>query len=239
MSTLHASLIIAAGLLVGCSTVAEDDHWPKEMSFVILDETPNTFVFTRGTNVEPTVSRVVLLPIVENYFWNGKRHFLALADPTVVEPGKESLHKIMAALETNRQAVRDCIVLAPGYCPGTLQPVINYGGKYKGKDVWLVELAKITPQQYQASVQCITNDLNTPILRVQGERQVKFEDAIKAGKLLNNAEIKGTVVHNDGTFRNTYILWSVPDGTKVAICLSSNGWNVLNREIVEPAFKKL
>jgi hypothetical protein len=237
MSKLHTSLIIAAGLLVGCSTVAEDGHWPKEMSFVILDETPDTFVFTHGPKIEPTVNRVVLLPIVENYLWKGKRHFLALADPIVVEPGKELLSKTMASLETNRQAVRDCIVLAPGYCPGTLQPVINYSGKYKDKDVWLVELAKITAKQFQASVQCITNDLNTPILRVQGERQVSFEDAIKAGKLLNNAELKGPLLHSDGEFRNTYVLWSVPDGTKVSICLSSNGWAVLKRELVEPAFK--
>jgi hypothetical protein len=237
MFKLHSSFIIALGLLVGCSTVTEDDHWP-EMSFVILDETPNTFVFTRGPNIEPTVNRVVLLPIVENYLWNGRRHFLALADPMVVEPGKESLRKTMSSLEMNSQAVRRCIVLAPGYCPGTLQPVINYGGKYKGKDVWLVELAKITQQQYQASVQCITNDLNKPILRVQGNVQVKFEDALKAGKLLNNAELKGPVVHSDGTFRCTYVLWSVPDGTDISICLSSNGWNVLTREIVEPAFKK-
>lgn len=235
MSKPHTPLVVAMGLLLGCSSVAGDDHWPEDRSFVVLDETPDTFVFTHGPKIEPTVNRAILLPIVENYLWKGKRHFLALADPIVVEPGKESLRKIMASLERNHQAVRRCIVLAPGYCPGTLQPVINYSGKYNDKEVWLVELTKVTANQFQSALKCITNDLNTPTLRVQGSRQVGFEDAIKAGKLLTNAELKGPLLHSDGEFRNTYVLWSVPDGTKVSVCLSSNGWSILTRELVEPS----
>src|SRR5689334_2777637 len=136
MTRYYTPLIIAMSLFLGCSSIAREYNWP-EKSFVILDETPDTFVFTHGPKIEPTVNRVILLPIVENYLWNGRRQTLALADPIVVEPGRETLRKTMASLETNRQNVRSCIVLASGYCPGTLQPFINYSGRYQDKDVWL------------------------------------------------------------------------------------------------------
>jgi hypothetical protein len=207
---------------------AQGTPWP-EISFVVLDEIPDKFVFSRTKDFVPSVNRVVLLPIVENYLWNGKRYYLALADPIIVEPGRETLRKTMSSLETGDQVVRECVVLARGYCPGTLQPVINYAGSYNGKTNWLVELAKVSDFQFENAFQSITNELTSSALRIGKEKT--FEVAIKEKALLRTGELLSPVIRNDG-FRSRYVLWSVPVGTEVAICLSSNAIKSLKNELL-------
>ena len=214
---------------VCCGMGKKNGVWP-DISFIVMDEIPDKFVFSRTEDVLPTVKRVVLLPIVENYLWNGKRHYLALADPIVIEPGRETLRKIMSSLETGDQAVRRCIILARGYCPGTLQPVINYAGLYNGKENWLIELAKVSDSQFENAFQSITNELANSTLCIGKEKT--FEDAVKERKLLSTGTLFSPIVRGDDSFRGPIVLWSVPAGTKVAICLSPGGIEALKKELL-------
>jgi hypothetical protein len=212
---------------VSCAAETRHNVWPN-LSFVVIDQLPDKHVFERTKDFNPTVKRVILLPIVENYLWNGKRHHFALADPIIVEPGGETLQKIMAPFETGDQAVRSCIILARDYCPGTLQPVINYAGSYKGKEVWLVELARLSSDQYKGALESIINELSSGSIQV-GKEKI-FESAVKEGKLLSTGELLSPIVRNDG-FRFRYVLWNMPPDTKVPICMSSAGLNVIKKEL--------
>jgi len=135
----------------------------------------------------------------------------------------------MSSIETNNQAVRECIVLARGYSPGTLQPVINYAGSYNGKQVWLLELAKVSEMQFGSAFQSITNELAGSTLRVGKEKT--FETAVKEKNLLSTGELLSPVTRNNG-YRSRYVLWSVPAGTEIAICISSNGMQSLKAELL-------
>jgi hypothetical protein len=227
MKNLPFVLILALTTSSCCDPKLQVNPWP-DISFVVLDEIPEKFVFSRTRDFLPTVKQVVLLPIVENYRWNGRRHHLALADPLFVEPGRETLRKTMSTLETGDQVVRRCIVLARGYCPGTLQPVINYAGKYYGKEVWLIELAKLSDQHTTKAFQSITNELNRLSLRVGPEKT--FEEALRDKTLLCTGELLSPIIRKND-FRAPIVLWNVPAGTDIAICVSSNGLKVLKAEL--------
>lgn len=213
----------------GCNHTGNSDNpWP-EMSFVILEENPELFVFEQTTKVVPAVNRVLLLPIVENYLWEEKRYYMALADPLIVEPGKETLRKTMSLLENNNQAVRACIVLARGYCPGILQPIINYAGDYKGRQVWLVELAKLSDEQFTAVWQIISNELSHATIHIGKEKT--FEDALKEKQLISTGELLSPIVRT-GEYRSRYVLWTVPVGTEVAVCVTPDGLKLLKDELL-------
>jgi hypothetical protein len=193
-----------------------------------MDEIAEKAVFERTKNIEPTVDRVLLLPIVENYLFDGRRHRIALADPIVVYPGKKSLKETFSVLSENKQRVRDCIIIAHGYSPGTLQPAINYAGLYRGKEVWLVEMAKLSDEQFKAAGRGIASELNGQGLRVGGIKT--FEDAVREGVLLSTSELLSPVVRW-GDHRNAYVLWSMSSGTEVAICLTPEGRKTVLTEL--------
>lgn len=228
------SVVLSALSLVSCNRKGpQDTSWP-DISFVILDEMPGENVMYRTKNFAPTAKRVVLLPIVENHLWNGKRYDLAIADPIVVVPGEETLRKTLAHLSNDGQRVRRCIVLAYGYCPGTLHLTFNYSGMYHDKEVWLIELAKLSTEQYAAASQVMILELAGSKILVDGDTEQTIEMAIEEKQILGYGEIKSPIV-GQGGHRNNYALWSLRNNnTEVAVCLSDSGRRVLQKELLEP-----
>ena len=245
-------LLLATAVLPGCLTTppiatsvmglgipeGNGTTWPDRTSFVVIDEEAGKFNFEKIYDFVPSVHRVVLLPVVLNYSWEGKRRRIALADPFVVKPGSKSLHRMMAHLETNRQAVWRCIILVPGYCPGGLQPAINYAGNYQGRKVWLVEMAKITDEQYELVFSSVVSELNQATLIL--EEESSFEQALQKQKIISTRGLKSPILHKAAEpgnvlaskeVRKNYILWNHYAGTKVDICISEAGMDILKKEL--------
>ena len=237
-------VIALSGCVSGPSTLAEnfllkvislvappastENPWPVNTSFVVIDEEPDTFISGRTENFIPSVHRVVLLPIVLNYLWEGKRHQIALADPFAIEPGKESLYEMMDHLEKNEQTVWSCLVLSSGYYPGTLQLQINHAGIYQDKEVWLIMLAPITEEQYKLVFSSIMSELNQTTFKV-GE-ELSFEQALQKQRVLTTRRLRSPIIHSDG-FRINYILWTHYAGTLVDVCISETGMKLLKDEL--------
>lgn len=224
-------------LSCSCGTGAPKDAWPG-ISFIVMDEIPEEFKFNRTENIIPTVQRVVLLPIVENYQWEGKRISYAIANPILVFPGKEPLDKTFSPLVVDNQKVRRCIVLARGYCPGTLQPVINYAGIYKGKEAWIVELAKVSKKQYAAEYAIVMNELSGTSLLLSQMPTTNdiwnYEVALDKGQLLRRGIIKSPVIRTGGykDTRSEIVLWSLPGGMNIPICMTPQGRKLLKDELM-------
>jgi hypothetical protein len=199
-----------------------------------MDEIPEKFDFDRTDHIVQTVDRIVLLPIVENFQWEGKRIHYAIADPIVVQPGREAIYKTFSHLLTNSQNVRRCIVLARGYCPGTLQPVINYAGNYRGKKAWIVELAKVSKMQYATQYPIVMNELSGNSLWLSPLPDTSdiwnYEDALGKGQLLGREMIYSPVIRSSG-YRTEIALWSISGGRHVPICMTAQGRKLLKDEL--------
>lgn len=231
------SIFIFITISCNYGTGAPKYAWPG-ISFIVMDEIPGEYEFNRTENIVPTVTRVILLPIVENYKWEEKRINYAIVDPILVFPGKDAMDKTFSHLLAARQKVRECIVLARGYCPGTLQPVINYAGNYKGKEVWIVELAKVSKKQYAAEYAIIINELaGTSLLLSQmptTDDIWNYEVALKNGQLLRRGIIKSPVIRTGGykDTRSEIVLWSLPGGMNIPICMTPQGRKLLKDELM-------
>ena len=223
-------LMIAAVIIIcGCDRRHSGKNpWPESVSFVVFDEEVGKFDFEQTYTFVPSARRVVLLPVVLNYLWEGKRHRIAIADPFVVEPGKESLRQMMAHLETNRQTVWRCIVFAPGYCPRSLSLSLIYAGTYQDKKVLLCQMARVTDEQYGLMFSSIMSELNQAAFIL--EEETTFEQALQKQKILSTRALKSPLIRNDG-LRINYILWNHYAGTQVDICISEAGMNLLRNEL--------
>ena len=207
------------------------DSWP-DVSFVVLEENPKEFIFERDIDIVATLNKVVLIPIIANYHYGDNTFSTAIADPFVIEPGKDTLKAIFSKYQNHNQKVKRCIVLAKGYCPGTLQPVINYAGIYKGKEVWMIELAKIDDETYKKVYESIIQELNQRNMNIN--KQMTFEQALNENRLLSTNELLSPVLrYNDG-FRRVIVLWNVNSGTEISICISEKGMNII-KEHLHPA----
>ena len=231
-----ASAIVACS---GCNMLYSNENpWPESASFVVFDEEAGKFDFEHTYDFVPSARRVVLLPVVLNYSWEGKRRRVAIADPFVVEPGKGSLRQMMAHLETNRQGVLSCIVLAPGYCPRGLSFNFIYTGTYQGKTVQLSQMARVTDEQYGLVFSSIMSELNQASLIV--EEESSFEQALQKQKIISTRVLKSPILHTPAEpgnplrskeFRKNYILWEYYVGAEVDICISETGMSLLKNEL--------
>ena len=206
-------------------------EWP-DISFVVLDENPNMFLFERNINIVSTIREVLLIPIVNNYKCDNIRYPIAIADPLLVELGKATLKELLSKDAKNYQSVRSCIVIARGYCPGTLQPTINYAGNYKGETVWMIELAKINNAQYKKAYESIIEELNNKQLTI-GKRMI-FEKALKEKRIISSSELLSPVIRFDDGYRRAASFWDVKPGTEISICISEKGMNLI-KEHLQPA----
>lgn len=227
-------------LLASCEPQARQEAaalWP-EITFVVMDEIPEKFVFERTKEVVPSVDRVLLLPIVANYLHQGERKPYAIAEPMVVHPGEETLSSLFSSLSSNGQRVLRCIILARGYCPGELQPTINYAGIYQGKEAWLVEIARVSDNQYEQTYAILMNELKGDSLTLSRMPLTadiwNFDVCLARKELLRRQIIHSPVVRRhprSPDSRSEIILWAVPEGASVSICISADGRKALEREL--------
>ena len=228
--------VLALCLSACCNLPPKGSAWPADVSFLVVDELPDISIIDRaGKNIIPfSGEHVVLLPIMENYEWQGERHKFALADPIIIKPGTEDIRKTLSHLEVNNQYVRQCIVIAHGYCPGSLNPAFNYSGYYNGKKGWLVELSKLSNEQFTAAAKIMMNELggNSIFLsKITKTYEIwTFNDAVKNGQLLRRSVIKSLVVRENGE-QYEIILWNVPEGREVPLCFSAKGRKILKDEL--------
>jgi len=235
-------------LCLSCASLAsrtETWPWPDDTSFVVMDEILDITLPDRvdggalrarnaqPEEIHPTVNRLLLLPVVENYLWNGKRHALALADPIVVKPDERPIRQVLLPLLKHGQYVRRCILIAHGYCPGDLDRSWNCTREYEGKKVWLNEMTKLSKEQFKAASRIIVNELSSSTLRVFN-RQVQFEDAIKQGRLLSVCWLWSPLIGEVGYSKQAYVFWTARDGAEVSICLSPEGLHCVKEELLGP-----
>jgi len=238
---ISLSLVIALAIIACCGChmlYSNESTWPENVSFVVFDEEAGKHDFERTYDFVPSARRVVLLPVVLNYQWEGKRRRIALADPFVVEPGKKSLRQMMAHLETDRQTVWRCLVLAPGYCPRGLSSNFIYAGTYQGKEVQLSQMARIADDQYGLVFSSIMSELNQATLIL--EEESSFDQALQKQKTLSTRELESPILHTPAELGNPlrskerrkfYILWNHYAGTQVDVCISESGMNLLRNEL--------
>jgi hypothetical protein len=236
----------------GGNNRAEMSDWPNGMSFVIVDEMPDALLGTRlddppcpdlplnarldRNNVAPTLRRVLLLPLVQNYRWRGECHRLAFTDPILARPGEDAISTLLSPLLRDGQQVRRCILLAHGYCPGDLYPQFNLAAKYNGRDVWPTEMARLPEEQFQAVSEIIIRELSGTTLKVydiKGVYGVPFDEAIRLGKILGLSWMVSPLSYSgDPAGRPRYVLSGVPGGTDISVCLSPEGLERVKTELI-------
>ena len=242
-------------LCLSCGGLGTGDRtspWPDDASLVVVDEIAELPLGFRvdgprdlppgaridSNNMAPTISRVLLLPLVQNYYWKGKRHRLALADPLVIRPGERTIEETLSPLLRDDQYVRSCILIARGYCPGGFHPSFNLAGEYEGKTVWLTEMAKLPEQQFQTAAQIMIKELSGTTLCAfdkEGVFGVPFDEAIQMGKLLSLSWFVSPLpCSGDPAGRTRYVLLDVRAGTEISVCLSPGGLECVKAELLGP-----
>jgi hypothetical protein len=233
-------LIVISLILTCCYSQHRNQFYWPDVSFVVIDEKPiNTTYYDQADNLVPSLKRVILLPIIENFIWEGKRLNYAITDPILVVPGKEAMNQTFSHLEFANQKVRRCIIMARGYCPGALQPMINWAGNYNGKEVWMIELPKVTKKQYAKQYEIIINELSGTSLVLSDMPTTgdiwNYEYALKNEQLLRRGLIKSPVINNkEGMpiYRREIVLWNLPDGMRIPICFTPEGRKLLKDKLM-------
>jgi hypothetical protein len=248
---LAVALIVSVSCAAGRGRYGNPSvSWPTDKSFVVVDEVPDYAVSFRmdisaeflpqgvaldRKNVASAISRVLILPVVENYLWKGKRHSLALVDPIVVHPGEQIIADTLSRLMKNGQYVRNCILLARGYCPGDLYSSPWHDVcEYKGKEAWLIEMTRLSNEDFQTAASIMVKELSGSSLHVRHTDRTlppTFQEAIKEERILCQDMLRGPLVGKHGD-RAMYLLWGVKHDADVSVCLSPEGLECVKSELL-------
>lgn len=186
----------------------------------------------------PIQERVVLLPVMENYLWNGERLPLAVADPIAVDnPGAVGLRELFAPLETDGQRVAMAIVLAKHHAPANTSPSpINYQMQTMTRDgrEYLGEIMLRLPHPHWEGIRrSLEAELARDSLAIAPGWYTctSIDDVIASTNVLSVRAYKVSCVD---TYLNNLMLWAWDPGTVVPLCFTEKGRQTLREELLEP-----
>lgn len=135
----------------GKKTLAANASQWRDIPLIVVDceveSRKNVFGLEGGhALVVPIPERVVILPVVENFYWQENIIPLAIVDPIVLDnPTDKGLKDLFASLELKGQTVASCYLFARGHAPGIISSAsIDYhmqtrsfkGCQYYARGLW-------------------------------------------------------------------------------------------------------
>lgn len=231
------------------ATESPSSRW-QDLPLLVVDneEHPDKDVFgleAAWALIIPIPERVVLLPVVENYQWQGERLPLAVVDPIVFDnPGTEGLCDMFASLETNGQKVVQCFLLAKGHAPDIVTPApITYymqTRSFGNRPYFAYGLWRVSWERWEGVRRDLEAELdNATLTQTQGftlyyselDRQIAMTNLLAGGGF----SLRTWYGLNDGEMlssNNEVTLSYFEAGTVFSICLTEQGRRTLRGELL-------
>lgn len=190
--------------------------------------------------VVPMPERVLLLPVVEKYLWQGRRVPVAIVDPIVLDnPGTEGLREIFAPLEKDGQTVVRCYLLAKRHAPGKVSPApIDYymqtrffeGRPYYAHGLWRLSFERWEKMRRDIEVELAGDTLT--LTHGWDIRYPELDEQLAGTNVLAGSGF--TIRKRDGPFEveRRVPLTSYETGTTLFLCFTEGGRRTLREELL-------